>query len=143
MIEPAMSSIISGLVLMAVGAAAGWLVNEIKQVTKERAQNADMAQNFQSFMQDSKTQTMAIKNMNRAFIIDICNRALKEGFISETSFKCLCELEETYHLMHGNSYTDELIEKVKQLYQHQTSYPLELDPKTPICLHTSILQRED
>ena len=139
MMEPAMSSIISGLILMAVGAAAGWLVNGIKQVREERAQNTEIAQNFQSFMQEHKAQTMAIKNMNRAFIIDICNRSLKEGFISETSFKCLCELEETYHLMHGNSYTDELIEKVKQLYKHQTSYPSELDPKTPISAHTSIL----
>ena len=122
-ITPAMTSIISGVALLIIGAFSSWVYGTYKQIKSERAAISDMRDSFDTFIGEHKTMMMAMKNINRASIIDICNRSLRDGYISDTSYRCLCELEETYHMMHGNSYTDELIEKVKDLYKNQTHFP--------------------
>lgn len=128
-IDPAMTSIISGVFLMAAGAIAGWAIDRIRGIKEERKAIASIKCSFDELINEHKTMALAMKNVNRANIIDICNRALIDGFISDTSFKCLCELEESYHMQHGNSYTDELIEKVKALYHNQISFPDVLSTK--------------
>lgn len=130
--QPAMPSIISGIALMVIGAIGGWALKAIRGIKEERKNMAEMREAFELFTHEHKVSMMATKNIIRALIIDMCNTALQQGYISDTSFKCLCELAESYHLMHGNSYADEIIEKVKTLYRHQGSYPSVLDAKTPI-----------
>lgn len=129
-ISPAIPSIISGVALLVIGGLCHWIFSTYNQLKSEHQSMNDMKNSFDSFCVDHKTMVMAMKNMNRAIIIDICNRALRDGYISDTSYRCLCELEETYHTMHGNSYTDELIEKVKELYKNQMHFPSVLTTKS-------------
>lgn len=131
-----MPSIVSGIALMVVGAVAGWALKAIRGIKEERESISSMRDAFDSFIEEHKINMLATKNITRALIIDICNTALQQGYISDASFKCLCELSESYHMMHGNSYTDELVEKVKTLYQHQASYPPVLNSKVQLNMQS-------
>ena len=127
-LEPAMPSILSGIVLMIVGGVGGWLVSRLKNYKKDHEAMMEMHESFTEFMQEHKTLMLAVKNINRATILDMCERATRRGFISDNNFKCLCELEESYHRLHGNSYTDEIIEKTKLMYKNQTIHSIEQLP---------------
>ena len=95
---------------------------------KDHEAMMEMRESFTEFMQEHKTLMLAVKNINRATILDMCERATRRGFISDNNFKCLCELEESYHRLHGNSYTDEIIEKTKLMYKNQTIHSIEQLP---------------
>lgn len=127
-LEPAMPSILSGIVLMIVGGVGGWLVSRLKNYKKDHEAMMEMRDSFTEFMQEHKTLMLAVKNINRATILDMCERATRRRFISDNNFKCLCELEESYHRLHGNSYTDEIIEKTKLMYKNQTIHSIEQLP---------------
>lgn len=129
-LEPAMPSILSGIVLMIVGGVGGWLVSRLKNYKKDHEAMMEMRESFTEFMQEHKTLMLAVKNINRATILDMCERATRRGFISDNNFKCLCELEESYHRLHGNSYTDEIIEKTKLMYKNQTIHSIEQLPQS-------------
>ena len=121
--DSAISSIVSGLFLMLVGGFSGWLFKTFNELKTERNELNKLKDTMLEYEETYKNMALTFKNINRASIITICNEALLKSYISDISFKCLCELEESYHGWHGNSYTDELIEKVKIMYQHQSTYP--------------------
>lgn len=129
-ISSAIPSIISGVALFVIGGLCSWILSTYNQLKSEHQSVNDMKKSFDSFCVEHKTMVLAMKNINRSVIVDICNRALRDGYISDVSYRCLCELEETYHMMHGNSYTDELIEKVKDLYKNQMHFPSVLATKS-------------
>lgn len=118
-LEPAMPSIISGIALMLVGALVGWFSKKYKDYKKNQETIEEMRESFTIFIQEHKTNVLAIKNITRATILDMCDRAMRRGYMSDNHFKCLCELEESYHLLHGNSYVDEVIQKTKEMYRNQ------------------------
>lgn len=122
----AIGSIVSGLCLMLIGGFSGWVFKTFNELKTERDEMNQLKDAMLEYQQTYKNMTLTFKNINRASIITICNQALLDEYISDISFKCLCELEESYHGWHGNSYTDELIEKVKTMYQHQSTFPSEL-----------------
>lgn len=122
-LEAALPSILSGIVLMMVGGIGGWLATKYKSYKNDLQSLRDLNQSFSQFRIEHENVMFAVKNINRATIIDMCDRAMRRGYISDNHFKCLCELEESYHRLHGNSYTDEIIEKTKSLYQRQSITP--------------------
>ena len=127
MLESAVPALISGVLLMIIGAIGGWLVKAIKDVKSEREELQKLKGSMKKYVGTYDKITATFKNINRATIITICNQALLDNYISDVSFRCLCELQESYHGWYGNSYTDELIEKVKHLYQTQNMFPKTLE----------------
>lgn len=117
--EAATPSIISGLFLLVIGYVVGYVINRYKQYKEDRTSLDDMMDSIDKMIKEHSIVMYAIKNMNRATIIDMCDRAIKSSYISDVQFKALCELEDSYHQLHGNSYTDEMIEKAKTIYQQQ------------------------
>lgn len=122
-LQSAAPSLIAGLLLMVIGSLSGWLVKAISDVKSERKELQELKENMKKYAETYDKITTTFKNINRANIITICNQALLDNYISDVSFRCLCELQESYHGWYGNSYTDELIEKVKHLYQTQNTFP--------------------
>lgn len=122
-LESALPSIVSGIVLMVIGGVVGWVCNKYKGYKQDHETIQKLEEDISTFMEEHRVVMLAVKNINRATIIDMCDRAIRRGYISDNHFKCLCELEESYHMLHGNSYTDEIIEKTKALYQRQSIIP--------------------
>lgn len=118
-IQTAAPQIISGVAMMIIGAAIGWAANKYRNFKQEHEDFSDMKHSFDDMIEEHKIVMSAIRNINRSTIIDICSKAMEQNYISETQFKCLCDLEESYHDLHGNSYADEVIEKTKTIYHTQ------------------------
>lgn len=109
------TSIISGLMIAAISSVAGWALHRYTHFKKEYSSLIQVNKQIEQLIDEHKIVMNSIRNINRAQIMDICYQALYDGYIEESKFRCLCELDESYKSLGGNSYADELVDHVRAL----------------------------